>query len=749
MKKSIRAILNGLRFGILPGGTGVPAIGHAGMVASSRNRHAAQLLLPLVLFLFTLPAVLQAQFSYKIINGTITITGYTGSSNRMVIPSTIGGLPVTSIGDQAFYGNYSFYSVTIPNSVTNIGGAAFFNCYNLTSVTIGSGVVSMGESVFYECNSLRNVTIPNGIAAIAPSTFRECWSLSSVTIPSSVRSIGADAFGGCRILNNVTLPNGVTNIGEFAFYGCWSLTQIAIPEGVSKIAGFTFRDCYQLAHISIPGSVTSIGADAFYECFSLTNFTVGRSITNIGEGAFAACIALNSIGVDALNTAYTSVDGVLFDKSLATLVAFPAGKSGDYTIPDTVSEIDGYAFYYCTNLSGITLPDSITGIGDYAFGWCFNLVSLSMGNGIKSIGSEAFEYCGGLRSATLPNSATNLGSGAFSVCFDLRTITIGDGLTKIEGSMFGFCTNLSRVTLGRNIAYLGDYSFPYCYSLAGIYFHGNAPALSDSSVFIDSTNATIYYLPGTTGWGPTFGGLPTALWNLPPAPTISCPAALSVGCTNGTAIGTLRAEVLDTNGYALEVIWTVDGTPYQTNQIRSTGLVTASNVTFTANFPSGEHVVVISASNGQVAPATCSTTVVVADAIPPEIVLITASSNVLWPPNGRMVPIRVIVEAVDACDPSPVVRITKVTSNEPQNPLTPDWQITGPQSLNLRAERLGKGKGRVYTIEVQCEDANGNVSSGSINVTVPHNWNSARSDIKLHGPGQFRLATPANQHPHR
>jgi len=86
-----------------------------------------------------------------------------------------------------------------------------------------------------------------------------------------------------------------------------------------------------------------------------------------------------------------------------------------------------------------------------------------------------------------------------------------------------------------------------------------------------------------------------------------------------------------------------------------------------------------------------------------------------------MVPVNLTVEAVDNCDPSPVVKITNVTSNEPQNPLAPDWEITGAQSLNLRAERLGKGQDRVYTIVVQCKDQSGNVSMASVAVTVPHN----------------------------
>jgi hypothetical protein len=85
-----------------------------------------------------------------------------------------------------------------------------------------------------------------------------------------------------------------------------------------------------------------------------------------------------------------------------------------------------------------------------------------------------------------------------------------------------------------------------------------------------------------------------------------------------------------------------------------------------------------------------------------------------------MVPVRLNVNAVDSCDVSPIVRIIQITSNEPQNPHLPDWEITGAQSLNLRAERLGQGRGRIYTIILECKDASGNASSASVDVTVPH-----------------------------
>ncbi len=106
--------------------------------------------------ILALPAVAQAQFTFTINNGALTITSYTGSSGTMIIPSATNGYPVVDIGNYAFQNNTTVTNVTIPNSVTNIGSLAFFNCTNLTSVTIGNSVTSMGENVFYNCAKLKS-----------------------------------------------------------------------------------------------------------------------------------------------------------------------------------------------------------------------------------------------------------------------------------------------------------------------------------------------------------------------------------------------------------------------------------------------------------------------------------------------------------------------------------------------------------------------------------------------------------------
>jgi hypothetical protein len=121
-------------------------------------------------------------------------------------------------------------------------------------------------------------------------------------------------------------------------------------------------------------------------------------------------------------------------------------------------------------------------------------------------------------------------------------------------------------------------------------------------------------------------------------------------------------------------------------------------------------------------------TVNVVDTTDPDLLSVTPSPHVLWPPDGRLVPVVVAVSVTDAAG-APVCRITSVTSDEPPSrrgdrdrdrDRTPDWRITGDLTLLLRAEREGRGDGRTYTITVECRDASGNASLGTATVIVPH-----------------------------
>jgi len=170
----------------------------------------------------------------------------------------------------------------------------------------------------------------------------------AVTVPGTINklpvtSIGTNAFEGLTDLTSVTIPNSVTNIGDRAFEYCTNLTSVTIGN-----------------------SVISIGVQAFYGT-GLTNVTIPSSVTSIGDGAFEDCTSLLMITVDSGNLFYSSADGVLFDKSQTTLIQFPEGLAGSYTIPNSVTNIEDYAFASCSNLYSIYFPGDAPTLGSNVF----------------------------------------------------------------------------------------------------------------------------------------------------------------------------------------------------------------------------------------------------------------------------------------------------------------------------------------------------------------------------------------------
>jgi hypothetical protein len=130
---------------------------------------------------------------------------------------------------------------------------------------------------------------------------------------------------------------------------------------------------------------------------------------------------------------------------------------------------------------------------------------------------NVYQYTGSGGAVIIPATTnglpvTSIGNMAFHFCLSLTSVTIPDSVTIIEYSAFNSCSGLASVTIGNSLTNIEDEAFLGCASLTGVYFHGNAPN-SAPHVFVVDNNATVYYLPGTTNWGTTFGGRPTALWN--------------------------------------------------------------------------------------------------------------------------------------------------------------------------------------------------------------------------------------------
>ncbi|HTB85851.1 MAG TPA: leucine-rich repeat protein [Candidatus Sulfotelmatobacter sp.] len=395
------------------------------------------------------------QLIYTNNNGAITVTGYLGAGGAVVLPATINGLPVTSIGSNAFLNCNGLTGIKLPNLVTNLGNEAFAGCTSLTNITIPNSTAGSGS--FSNCVALTTVTLSGNITAISSSEFSGCTALANLQIPAGITNLGDDAFQGCTSLSGVYYQGSAPAADLTVFSGDGVETNFYFPKTSGWGAMFAGRPAVPVlftytnlggaitikSYIGIDGTVTipdtlngvpviSLGYAAFNGCASVTNVNLGGNITSIAGQAFVGCPNLLAINVAANNPDYSSVDGVLFNLSGTTIFCYPGGRDGDYTIPDGVTQIANYAFQACPGLTSLTVPGSVTSIATLAFN--------------------------------------------------------ADG------------------------------------DLTAIYFAGNAPAIAWEAFNIQNT-AIVYYLPGTTGWNTNSSGLPTAFW---PPRVQNCDAGFGV-----------------------------------------------------------------------------------------------------------------------------------------------------------------------------------------------------------------------------
>lgn len=491
---------------------------------------------------------------------TGTITGYTGSSSIVAIPSQIGGVTVTKIGSMAFANKLNIISLILPNTVTHLEVGAFSSCTSLSNVTFSNSLVSIGQYAFWGNPSLTNITLPNSVTSIMGSAFMGCTSLQSCTLPNNLTSLPDNIFNGCSALSSITFPQSVTQIGSYAFMGCSSLTSVTVPSNITTLGDCVFQNCTALTSTNIQANIDAVPHYTFSGCTSLSSVTLPDSIRDVRSGAFMNCSALS-----------------FFDFEGCVTIGMSAFKNCSFewvVLPNTITTVGSEAFVM-DSLDRLVVSKQ------------FNLAS-------NAYGSNTQFLFGGYDEATL-TSALQPGRTAGAFCYDGSTAT----------HSITFTNNLvipQYATLNLNS------SVSLCFPEGkGIIVNGtlNVVEIGESVSCISGTNDTTDWSGITVGTGGSITGgnfdISGNIVNNAPALTINGTADLetcfvtsgNTACINNSGAVTisnlimndysLTAPCLTVSGNCTGDI-NIGGTFTGTATVNTTG---SSNVTFdTASFVS-------------------------------------------------------------------------------------------------------------------------------------------------------------------
>ncbi|MBO4568977.1 MAG: leucine-rich repeat domain-containing protein, partial [Candidatus Methanomethylophilaceae archaeon] len=356
-------------------------------------------------------------------------------------------------------------------------------------------------------STVKSVEMSSGITHVGSYSFEGC-SISMMALPVSVTFVGEGAFAGCQALMVINMPS-VTSLGKEVFAGDANLMSVNIPY-VAAISEGLFNGCSSLMSVNMPSAV-SIGDRAFAGCSSLSSFTVPAAVVSIGEGVFSGCSFLRSINVESGNVAFSSVDGVLFDKDGTELVKYPDAR-GSYAIPSTVKGIADGAF--SGTVPELEIPGSVETIGPSAFDVPFynfdgkTLLEISAESlrGFEYVGSAAgyvrviedmsftmdglvykitsvspaqvavSGWSGSLGSVVIPSEVrysgvslqvTKVMASAFKGCRSITNLNLG-GVSLVDTKAFANCYNLRSVAGGPSLTTIGPYAFYGCNNLYSV-----------------------------------------------------------------------------------------------------------------------------------------------------------------------------------------------------------------------------------------------------------------------------------------
>ena len=472
-------------------------------------------------------------------DGTIGITADAFKNKRnltsIIFPSSLvsierdafSGCAVNNVyvPDLATWCNIEFEN-SYSNPLSSYGSHLFLNGKeaDFNNLLISDDITKIGNYAFFGVSSLYSVTIPGNVETIGVSSFERCTRLNSITLSDGIKHIGSHAFSYCNF-SSIDIPTSVISIGESAFYsysGLWPKKFTVVISDLKSWCNIEFSSekanpLYNAEHlllngeivkddVAIPEGVNSIKDFAFYNS-EITSTTLPTSLTYIGEGAFGGKCKLTKI-VSLINNPFPLVDKAFTDKTIRLYVphgtlplykekwGFKNVYEGDGSRPDdAIVFVDPVVENICSinwdlNQDGFlskTEAASVTELGNVfaskssqitsfeelkyftnlksisqgAFSGCTELKSLIIPEGVLSIEANAFYFCKKLSSITIPNSVTAIGDNSFAYCSGLSEVVIPNKVTTIGSSAFEGCACLTSVTIPASVTYIGKRAFYY------------------------------------------------------------------------------------------------------------------------------------------------------------------------------------------------------------------------------------------------------------------------------------------------
>lgn len=467
-------------------------------------------------------------------------------------------------------------AINAPDSVTAVSAAALGGCEKVEEVSFGEKIDTDGQkedlcNVLAECTALKEINVAEGHPYYSTKDGvlynREASKLLAVpkgmtgayTMPETVLVVRSDAFVGCGQITGVSVNNQIEDVLDFT--GCKQLSDIEIASGnpaffaedglVYNKAGDVLYFCVpgKKGTCTIPDTVKEVKENCFVDCGEITVLKLNGAVlvSNLEDCEKLEQIELgskvpdnkdlwesfrgkklSSIVVDEVNEAYSSEDGILYNKAKTELIACPSGKTGEILVAETVTSIRDYAFNGCTNIDEVdfsekvtsigknafedctgikefVLPSTLKKIGDGAFDGCSNLTKINIPKGVSSIGWTLFRRCGKLSTVkvasshtkytsvsgivynkkktkvvfcgegksgkiSLPSTVTTIGNSAFSYCTKITSVTFPKKLTKIEAAAFWGCSGIKSFSFPSKLKTIGSGAFNACYKLEKVTF---------------------------------------------------------------------------------------------------------------------------------------------------------------------------------------------------------------------------------------------------------------------------------------